>query len=169
MIEIGISRISGTGYFAQAAIASGETLIVQGGQILHSRVLDRPEWEGLSGHCFQVEADFFLCPLSPHEVSLEGIWGVNHSCSPNCGFNGSLSLVAMSRILKGEEITFDYAMSDARPRTEEWSPLFQCRCESASCRQIITGDDWRDPQLRKRYVGWFQPYIDRLIRKEQNV
>jgi len=37
---------------------------------------------------------------------------VNHSCDPNCGLVGAVLVVAMRDIEPGEEITFDYAMSD---------------------------------------------------------
>jgi hypothetical protein len=37
----------------------------------------------------------------------------NHSCDPNAGFGSSpISLVAMRDVQVGEEITFDYAMSE---------------------------------------------------------
>ncbi|MEY4026238.1 MAG: hypothetical protein RL438_1751, partial [Actinomycetota bacterium] len=38
---------------------------------------------------------------------------INHSCEPNCGMRNATTIVAMRDIAVGEELTFDYAMSDA--------------------------------------------------------
>ena len=40
---------------------------------------------------------------------------VNHSCEPNCGLSGQIALVALRRLEPGEEVCFDYAMSDGSP------------------------------------------------------
>ncbi|MFZ9911537.1 MAG: SET domain-containing protein, partial [Ilumatobacteraceae bacterium] len=69
------------------------------------------------------------------------------------------TLVAMQEISAGETITFDYAMSDANPFIE-----FSCRCGTSMCRGRMTGEDWRIPQLQRRYAGWFAPHVDALIR-----
>ena len=37
---------------------------------------------------------------------------MNHSCEPNAGLSGQVVLVAMRDIRDGEEILYDYAMSD---------------------------------------------------------
>lgn len=52
----------------------------------------------------------------------------------------------------------DYAMCDSTPGEE-----FSCSCGSAICRHIVTGDDWKLPQLQKRYAGYFSPYLQRKI------
>jgi uncharacterized protein len=36
----------------------------------------------------------------------------NHSCNPNCGIKDLFKIVSMRPILKGEEITWDYEMSE---------------------------------------------------------
>ncbi|MFZ9918732.1 MAG: SET domain-containing protein [Ilumatobacteraceae bacterium] len=84
---------------------------------------------------------------------------INHSCEPNCGFTTATTLVAMQEIPAGETITFDYAMSDANSFIE-----FSCRCGTSTCRGRMTGEDWRIPQLQRRYAGWFAPHVDALIR-----
>ncbi len=38
-----------------------------------------------------------------------------------------------------------------------------CHCETYRCRQMVTGDDWRIPQLQQRYAGSWVPLIQRLI------
>jgi hypothetical protein len=82
----------------------------------------------------------------------------NHSCEPTCGLQGSSLVVTMRDVAVGEELTFDYAMCDASDYDE-----FPCLCGEASCRQIVTGADWRDPALQAKYDGWFSPYLVKRI------
>ena len=84
----------------------------------------------------------------------------NHSCEPNLGFAGQISLVAMRDIEAGEELTFDYAMSDGGPYDE-----FECQCGSPYCRRKVTGNDWKLRELWRRYDGYFSPYLARRIEK----
>jgi hypothetical protein len=70
-------------------------------------------------------------------------------------------LVAMRDISAGEEITFDYAMSDASDYDE-----FTCICATAYCRRSITSLDWKLPDLQRRYNGYFSPYIVRKMKAQ---
>jgi hypothetical protein len=72
----------------------------------------------------------------------------------------------MRNIAQGEEICFDYAMSDGSPYDE-----FDCACDAPNCRGRITGEDWRRPELQRKYANWFSPYLRRRIEQlnpEQN-
>lgn len=74
----------------------------------------------------------------------------------------------MRTIEPGEEITFDYAMSDSNNFLfGDW----ECLCGSHNCRGKITCDDWKNPELWQRYGQYFTPYlkkkIDRLM--SQNI
>lgn len=83
---------------------------------------------------------------------------INHSCDPNAGLCGQIALVAMRNIGVGEEVCFDYAMCDGTPYDE-----FECQCGSSLCRGLVTGDDWRRPELWERYQGHFSPYLQARI------
>ena len=102
----------------------------------------------------QVEEDLYLVS---DEMPEPGDM-LNHSCDPNCGLSGSTVLVAMRDIAEGEELTFDYAMCDASDYDE-----FACLCGQATCRQVVTGADWRDPVIQARYSGWFSAYLSKRI------
>ena len=65
-----------------------------------------------------------LPPFAPADL-------VNHSCEPNCGIIGSCLLVAMRDIEVGEELCFDYAMTDTNDYDE-----FVCACGTPSCRGL---------------------------------
>lgn len=57
----------------------------------------------------------------------------NHSCLPNTAYKG-LNVVSIRPIIKGEELTLDYATF-----LDENMQPFICNCGSASCRGLITG------------------------------
>jgi hypothetical protein len=39
----------------------------------------------------------------------------------------------------------------------------ECHCRSRTCRKLITGFDWRKPELQKKYDGYFSWFIQRRI------
>ena len=88
---------------------------------------------------------------------------INHSCEPNCGMRNATTIVAMRDIAVGEELTFDYAMSDASDYDE-----FDCNCGTTLCRGHVRADDWQLDTLRHRYKGFFSPYIQRKIDAERS-
>lgn len=142
----------GRGIFARQDIRTGEVLAVWGGAVTTG-----PRFRSLPSEMrqisVQVEEDLYLVP------GVEGAaeW-FNHSCSPNAGMYGQISLVALRDIAMGEEICYDYAMSDGSPYDE-----FECHCHTTECRGRITGDDWRRPELWSRYGRHFSPYLLRRI------
>jgi hypothetical protein len=88
---------------------------------------------------------------------------INHSCEPNCGMRNATTIVAVRDIAVGEELTFDYAMSDASDYDE-----FDCNCGASLCRGKVRADDWQLETLRHRYKGFFSPYIQRKIDAERS-
>lgn len=143
----------GWGVFALQAIGKGELLVLWGGRIIAEAELD-PAMPNFSQRVLQVEEGLYL--LAPE--LLEPSDRFNHSCDPNAGFTGQIGLVAMRDIAPGEEVCFDYAMCDGTPCDE-----FICSCGSETCRGNITGEDWKRPELRERYAGFFVPYLQRRI------
>jgi hypothetical protein len=143
---------NGNGIFAREPLKKSELLAVFGGAVYQADAFAAlPDRErSLS---IQVEENLFLVP----ERIGEGDY-VNHSCNPNAGLSGQIVLVAMRDIQPGEEVCFDYAMSDTTPYDE-----FDCACGAVDCRVRVTGNDWRIPELQQRYSGYFTPYVQRRI------
>jgi uncharacterized protein len=140
------------GLFARQPIAKGEVLTVFGGKSMnHEELMQIPH--EIRRLAIQVADDWYLLSIQDSE----GDW-VNHSCAPNAGFQGQIVLVAMRDIEPGEEITFDYAMSDSTNYDE-----FDCMCGSPDCRGYVGGNDWRLPELQRRYKGYFSPHIQAKI------
>jgi hypothetical protein len=76
---------------------------------------------------------------------------------PNVGFAGNIILVAMREVIAGEELTTDYALFD------DYDGQMTCRCNTASCRRVIDGHDWRRRDLQLRYHGYFSWYLEGKI------
>jgi hypothetical protein len=144
----------GHGVYAIAPIKASELLVVWGGDIVEGERL--AQMAGNLQHlCIQVEEDLYMIiredRIGPADY-------VNHSCSPNAGMSGQVALVAMRPIAPGEEVCFDYAMSDGSEYDE-----FECKCGAPNCRGRVTGEDWKRPELIRRYRGYFSPYLQRRI------
>lgn len=86
---------------------------------------------------------------------------VNHSCDPSCGLRGEAILVAMRRLHIGDEVTYDYAMSDCVDLVG-----WECNCGSFGCRGRVQGDDWKyRDELWLKYGDYFSPYLKLKRRK----
>jgi hypothetical protein len=145
------------GVFAREPVAAGELLAMWSGVIYRYDELETLEPIVVS-RSVQVEDEMFLIPIKHGEP---GDF-FNHSCNPNAGLNGQIGVVAMRDIAAGEEVCYDYAMSDGSPYDE-----FDCHCGEPMCRHRVTGDDWRLPDLQARYNGYFSPYLQRRIERER--
>ena len=152
------SAIEGHGTFAVRDLPRGTVLLVMGGQLvtLQEEANLPPEIQDAG---VQIGPDLVLSPIDSSEIG--GINYVNHSCEPNAGFQGQISLVAMRDIACGEEVTFDYAMCLGGGAPYR----LQCHCGSARCRNLITENDWMIPALQEQYRGYFQPYLAAEIAK----
>jgi uncharacterized protein len=83
---------------------------------------------------------------------------LNHSCHPNAGMAGSVAVTALRNIAVDDEVRYDYAMIDASPINP-----FDCGCGTALCRGRVWPDDWRNPELWRRYGCASSPYLLRRI------
>lgn len=81
-----------------------------------------------------------------------GRWA-NHSCSPNCGIQNYFEIVAMRDLEIGEEITWDYAMTECN----DW--VMTCRCGSKRCRKLITGYKNLPPLFRNEYGDFVSQWL----------
>ncbi len=156
-VEKRVSGIEGRGLFARVPIGAGEIVAVKGGVIL-----DRAAWlrirEEISPAEIQIEDDLFIGPASGEDVEAN-LLCLNHSCEPNVGVRGQVTFVALRPIEPDEELTIDYAMIDGDPEER-----MDCSCGTPSCRGVITGDDWRRPELQRRYRGRFSRYLEERVR-----
>ena len=79
---------------------------------------------------------------------------MNHSCDPTVEIVDYDLWVTRRDVKAGEELTYDYAMSEVA-----FSRLPVCACGTALCRGKVTKDDYRLPQLRHRYLMSFSSHV----------
>jgi uncharacterized protein len=149
------SSIHGKGLFASKPIAAGEIVAVKGGHILSAERWTELERE-LGSAEIQITEDLFIAPVTQEQREGSMLY-TNHSCDPNIALQGQIVFVAMRGIEAGEELTHDWATTDDLDYTME------CRCGTPACRGTITGKDWMDKNLQRKYRGWFCWFIQRRI------
>lgn len=132
-------------------IGVGELVAVWGGSVVTREFIAKLVHAGRT--VVQIDEELFLAS----EGSDASDW-INHSCDPNLGLRGQIVLIAIRPIAAGEELCFDYAMTDGSAYDE-----FDCRCGARWCRGRVTADDWQLASLQQRYGDYFSPYLARRI------
>jgi len=155
------SPIHGLGVFAIKKIQKNEVIAIFGGRIMHLKDFQKiagKQYKGIPIDCFplQVNDNFFLSLENVNEVEDSDFF--NHSCEPNAGIKGQITLVARREIKPKEEITFDYTT------TESLFPKFRCHCGSKECRVVVTKDDWKNPAFQRKNKGYLSSYIENKIK-----
>jgi len=167
-------EIRGTGRYGKGVfvkrgpIHKDEMIFVVGGYIL--TIADENNLRGVvADKPIEISEHFSIGPRRASDMARMPHCYANHSCNPNAGFHDQIFLVAMRRIRRGEEITFDYGMVMHPNNKSATYFKMPCRCGARNCRGVITEDDWRRPDLQTRYNGYFQWFlqakIDRLCRR----
>ena len=95
-------------------------------------------------------------------LDTDGTEYMNHSCDPTAWWSGDDCITTRREIHMGEEITYDYATSEADPW---WRSEWACRCGAALCRGVVTGRDCLCPKFQDRYRDhlpkWTEAFIAR--------
>jgi hypothetical protein len=160
-VEKRTSPIHGRGLFSVDHIYKGEIVVVKGGYILTKTQRDEIGKE-LGPSEIQVSEDLFIGPASQSERE-GGMMHLNHSCEPNLGLQGQIVFVALRDIDVDAELTVDYAMNDDDP-----DEIMKCACGASGCRGLVTGVDWKNPELQRKYDGYFSWFIQRRIDAAKN-
>jgi hypothetical protein len=150
-VEVRSSGIEGRGLFATAPIAAGEVVEMLGGKPYADE--DRAGL-GPSAHSSLAIDESINLVQAADDPAQYG----NHSCDPNLWMADEVTVIARRPIEAGEELTIDYALQTGY---EGWS--MPCRCGAPTCRGIVSGRDWRDPVLQRRYAGHWSPFLQRRI------
>lgn len=158
-IEISDATLAGRGVVAIAAIARDEIVAIKAGHVVTRDEIDAVT-AAAGDYALQIDDDFYIAPRAPDEV-LDMSVMINHSCDPNVGFRGNVIYVALRDIAAGEELFHDYAME----RSDDYS--LDCRCGSKLCRGKVTGNDWKLPELQRRYGDYFSAYLRRKFQRNE--
>lgn len=155
-IDVHASPIEGRGMFANSDIERGEKLIVFAGDYTDKAGADEAREKNML--VMQWDDDLYSCEVRGAD---DGYF-INHSCDPNVWMADAYTLIAKSDIKTGEEITADYAVWEA---DENFISGWVCNCGPSLCRGRVTGNDWKKPDLQKRYQGHFSPLLNKRIQR----
>ncbi len=143
-IKIVKSKIQGKGIISAVELKKGDFVGFVKGPIKHKHNKGKkdseanPDWVGF-------KKDYWIDPLPPFKY-------INHSCEPNCGIKGTKSVYAIKNIKIGDELTFDYSISEI---DLEWELDYICKCGSKSCRKKICSIQ----SLSKKKIAEYLPYV----------
>lgn len=135
----------GRGVFAKTRILKGEVIAVFDGPTYDG---DFEDWtDDLYYHAIQYGREKWRDSKGIARL-------INHSCDPNCGIRSLFKVVAMRDIMPGEEVTWDYEMTEKNPY---WR--MKCHCGTEICRKVI-GDYSRMPRsIRKKYGNYISAWL----------
>ncbi|RWS24927.1 histone-lysine N-methyltransferase 2C-like isoform X5, partial [Leptotrombidium deliense] len=132
------SRIQGLGLCAARDIEKHTMVIEYIGQLIRNEIAERNE----RLYETQNRRGVYMFRLDENRVVDATLCGglaryVNHSCNPNCvaevvqiDRENKILIIANRRILRGEELTYDY-----RFEVEDDSHKIKCNCGAENCRQ----------------------------------
>lgn len=148
------SKIDGLGIFAGEDIKKGDAIQHIKGEVKFFVVKNKndsqsyPNWVG-------VGKNKWIDPEYPYKY-------LNHSCNPNSGIKGSVTMVAIKDIKEGEEITIDYSIIEG---DNDWE--MKCRCGEKSCRRIIRSVQFLPSKVFKKYLPYIPTYFKRVYQSYQ--
>jgi SET domain-containing protein len=135
----------GKAVIAKEKILKGEVIAEFDGKIY---AWDSEDWnEDLYNHVIQFENKKWRDSSGIGRL-------INHSCDPNCGIKDYFKVTAMRDILPGEEITWDYEMTEKHPY---WR--MKCRCGEPICRKIIGNYKNMPQEIRNKYAGYISEWL----------
>lgn len=143
-VEIREAPGKGRGVFALRQFAIGELVMVgRAVELVSERTI----------YSVQIDWDRHVHFDQPSVMS-------NHSCDPNCGLRANdhdgYDFIALRLIESGEEITWDYCMSEC-----EVIHIDACYCGAANCRKTLNGYSDLTEERRAVYAGLCADYLDK--------
>jgi SET domain-containing protein len=149
-IEVRVSPCGGRGAFALEEILKG-TFVAPVTGTLTPR--DRLVWSP-DTYAMQIGEDLYMVGAGNADDF------INHSCSANLGFNDDGQwFVALRDIAAGEELSFDYAMSE-----NDLDFAMTCQCGAASCRGTVSAFRFLPRREQERFLPHAQPYLRALYK-----
>ena len=150
------SQINGYGLFIKEGAKRGERVcFIKGDKKFKvNRTLQdslaNPDWVG-------IKKNWWIDPLPPYKF-------LNHSCNPNAGFKGTVTLLALRDIKPGEEITGDYSTFEGDERWQLEGGK-KCMCGEKNCRGVIKSIHYLPRQTYKKYLPYISTHFKRQYEK----
>lgn len=149
------SPIHGSGLFARVDLPAGVTVTRLGGRLVSDAELRALFDDPATGYVDTVSLHADVNLVLPPEAHDDGC---NHGCDPNLWWADPFELRTRRPVPANAELTLDYGTV-----TDDPGFRLACRCGTAGCRGVVTGSDWRRPELRARYGEHWVPVLrDRI-------
>src|SRR5450631_4469314 len=101
-LEVRMTDRCGKGVFTNKTITKNEMLFVMGGYIL--TIEDENNLQGIvADKPIEISEQFSIGPRKLADLDRMPQHYVNHGCNPNAGFKGQIFMMAMRKIVGGEE------------------------------------------------------------------
>lgn len=145
--EVRPAEGKGLGLFTSVPRRRGEVVFVAQGatRINHfegEECYEYPDW-------YSVDKDTWVEIIDPYIRA-------NHSCEPNLGLDGRRVFVALRDIAAGEELTYDYSVTDDEL---DWFMEEECRCHSSNCRKRIGAIQTLSAEEIQRIYPYIPPHM----------
>lgn len=151
-LYIANSKVHGLGVHTKRDYTKGETIFIIKGKKVEWHVTNQkeslygPDWIGLSKTSW----------IDPNEPAKY----LNHSCDPNAGIKGKVTVVAIKNIKKGAEITIDYSTTEI---DHLW--FMPCDCGAKNCRKTIFSIQSLPKKIFKKYLPYIPKYFMSIYNK----
>lgn len=159
---------NGLGLFANKDFKKGEIILEFIGKIISSqeinKIKNKKERKKIDDYSLQIDKNIFLLGTGKNKKNYDDF--INHSCDPNSYifiYGNKVLLVALKKIKKGEEITYDYSTT---MYNDPWS--IRCNCHSKICRGYIKEFRYLPQNIKMKYyrLGILPQYISNIFLKK---
>ncbi len=153
-LHISKSKIHGGGVFTNKSFNRGDAVFIMKGKQKKFKIRtesDSRKFDSLApdvANWIGIDKDTWVNPQDGFSTVL------NHSCNPNVGIKGRVTFVALRDILAGEELTFDYSITE-----DDVYWKFKCHCGAKNCRGTVRSIQYLPRQYYRRY----HPFISRYF------
>jgi len=122
----------------------------------------KEEYEDWINYCYQVEDTVYTGTRirKGEKRLLDRSEYTNHSCDPNIWqeIDDDSSMTARRDIHIDDEVTYDYCTSETE-NSKQVAQGWKCGFGSLECRGRLTGIEYKDPTMQKKYERRWSPYI----------
>ncbi len=140
------SKIHGKGIFALNNVKKGDVIFKLPGVIVHREIKNEKEsWRFVNW--IEIAKNTWI---NPNRTSVRNF---NHSCDPNAIITPQHTVRAIKPIAAGDEITFDYSLTDT---DTYWKVA--CKCGAKRCRKVIGSVQSLPTRAFKAKRSYIPPY-----------
>ncbi|MBU2025595.1 MAG: SET domain-containing protein [Patescibacteria group bacterium] len=158
-VYVAKTKSTGWGIFAKKDIKKGECIFTAKGRIKKCIIKDEDsskQWKCTA--CIGLNRISWIDPYKNNPLRF-----MNHSCNPNAGIKGRVRFYAMHNIKKGEEVTFDYSITE-----EDVFWKMKCACGHRECRKEVCSIQFLPENVFVKYLPFIPTHFKRLYLKKRN-